>query len=140
MTVLALPDVRRMGDDPMSIPVSVEGLADAMANLPYAYLLTVSDDGRPHAVAVTPQLVDGVLQVTVGKRTASNAQARPNGASLVWPPAEVGGYSLIVDGTASASGETVSVRPTKAVLHRPAPATVNDPDSCGSDCVKVNLG
>lgn len=123
----------------MSIPVSVEGLAKAMANLPYAYLLTVSDDGRPHAVAVTPELVDGVLRATVGKRTASNAQARPDGVSLVWPPTEVGGYSLIVDGRASASGELVSVTPTKAVLHRPAPSAVTDPDSCGSDCVKVSL-
>jgi len=123
----------------MSIPVSVEGLAAAMANLPYAYLLTVSDDGRPHAVAVTPQLVDGVLRMTVGKRTVSNAQSRPDGVSVVWPPTEVGGYSLIVDGRAAASGDLVDVTPTKAVLHRPAPATVTDPDSCGSDCVKVTL-
>lgn len=124
----------------MSIPVSVEGLADAMADLPYAYLLTVSDDGRPHAVAVTPVLSDGVLRATVGKRTAANAQSRPEGVSLVWPPTEVGGYSLIVDGRASASGDVVSVAPSKAVLHRPAPVAVTDPDSCGSDCVKVNLG
>jgi len=123
----------------MSIPVSVEGLAAAMANLPYAYLLTVSDDGRPHAVAVTPQLVDGVLRMTVGKRTVSNAQSRPDGVSVVWPPTEVGGYSLIVDGRGAASGDLVDVTPTKAVLHRPAPATVMDPDSCGSDCVKVTL-
>ena len=126
----------------MSIPVPVEGLAEAMTGRPYAYLLTVSDDGRPHAVAVTPMLADGALRATVGRRTASNAQARSNAVSLVWPPGEVGGYSLIVDGTGSASGDVVEVQPTKAVLHRPAPADVGpaDADSCGSDCVSVDLG
>ena len=125
----------------MSIPVPVEGLAEAMAERPYAYLLTVSDDGRPHAVAVTPVLADGVLRATVGRKTAANANARPGGVSLVWPPAEAGGYSLIADGTASASGDVVEVRPTKAVLHRPAPPDAGPAaaDSCGSDCVSVTL-
>ena len=125
----------------MSIPVPVEGLASAMAERPYAYLLTVSDDGRPHAVAVTPVLVDGVLRAEVGRRTAANAAARPVGVSLVWPPAEAGGYSLIVDGAAEVHGETVGVRPTKAVLHRPAPADAGpvEAGSCGSDCVSVDL-
>jgi hypothetical protein len=125
----------------MSIPVPVEGLAEAMASHPYAYLLTVSDDGRPHAVAVVPSLVDGALCASVGRRTAANAAARPNGVSLVWPPAETGGYSLIVDGAASVSGEMVSVAPTKAVLHRPAPPDAGPAaaDSCGSDCVGVRL-
>jgi hypothetical protein len=112
-----------------------------MAERPYAYLLTVSDDGRPHAVAVTPVLVNGVLRATVGRRTVSNASARPNGVSLVWPPADAGGYSLIADGAASASGEVVEVRPTKAVLHRPAPPDAGSAEagSCGSDCVGVRL-
>lgn len=125
----------------MSIPVPVEGLAAAMVERPYAYLLTVSDDGRPHAVAVVPVLADGVLRAEVGRRTAANAASRPNGVSLVWPPAEVGGYSLIVDGTAEVHGGAVGVRPTKAVLHRPAPADAGpaDPASCGSDCVSVDL-
>ena len=125
----------------MSIPVPVEGLAEAMSGRAYAYLLTVSDDGRPHAVAVNPVLSGGVLRAAVGRRTASNAQARPNGVSLVWPPSEPGGYSLIADGTARASGETVEFTPSKAVLHRPAPADAGpaDPGSCGSDCVSVKL-
>lgn len=126
----------------MSIPVPVEGLASAMEGRPYAYLLTVSDDGRPHAVAVVPDLAGGVLSAAVGRRTATNAMQRPGAVSLVWPPAEVGGYSLIVDGTASVDGENVRVLPTKGVLHRPAapdsgPAA---PGSCGNDCVGVDLG
>lgn len=126
----------------MSIPVPVEGLADAMVGRAYAYLLTVGDDGRPHAVAVTPHLHGGNLQATVGRRTADNAAARPRAVSLVWPPGEVGGYSLIVDGAASVEGDVVTVRPGKGVLHRPAPAGSGPAEagSCGNDCVGVPLG
>jgi hypothetical protein len=120
----------------MSIPVPTEDLARAMAGRPYAYLLTVSDDGRPHAVAVTPQLVERELVATVGRRSATNVAARPHATSLVWPPSEVGGYSLIVDGTARVEGESVHLVAAKAVLHRPAPEPAGGlPDgACGSDC------
>jgi len=126
----------------MSIPVAVTDLGDAMSERPYAYLLTVSGDGRPHAVAVVPVLSDGALRADVGRRTADNAATRPDAVSLVWPPAEAGGYSLIVDGRASVDGSIVSVVPTKAVLHRPAPADAGpaDADSCGSDCRPIGLG
>ena len=125
----------------MSIPVPVEGLADAMSGRAFAYLLTVGDDGRPHAVAVTPQLVGGGLVAAVGRRTADNAAARPGAVSLVWPPAEVGGYSLIVDGVAAVDGGNVVVRPSKGVLHRPAPVDAGPaaPGSCGNDCVGVPI-
>ena len=83
----------------MSVPVSIERLRDAMADFHAApYFLTVSDDGRPHAVAVVASWVDDELAFPVGRRSATNTAARPL-ASLVWPPEEVGGYSLIVDGT-----------------------------------------
>ncbi len=125
----------------MSIPVPVEGLADAMSGRAFAYLLTVGDDGRPHAVAVTPQLSGTELIAEVGRRTADNAAARPGAVSLVWPPAEVGGYSLIVDGVASVSGSSVHVRASKGVLHRPAPVGAGpaEPGSCGNDCVGVPI-
>jgi hypothetical protein len=126
----------------MSIPVSIEALAEAMTAHPYAYLLTVSDDGRPHAVAVVPLLEGGALTMNVGHRSSANASARPDGVSVIWPPAEAGGYSLIVDGHATAGLEAVTVIPTKAVLHRPAaPAAGPAPEgSCGSDCVPLSAG
>ena len=126
----------------MSIPVAIDAVDKAMAERPYAYLLTVSDDGRPHAVAVTPRLVDGVLRASIGRRSGLNASARPDAVSLVWPPAEVGGYSLIVDGSAIIEDETIAVTPTKGVLHRPAPADAGpvDDGACGSDCVPLTAG
>ena len=72
----------------------------------------------------------------VGKHSLANVADNPS-ATLVWPPVAPGGYSLIVDGTASAddAAATIVVTPTKAILHRPAV----DPDGkrAGSDCQPV---
>ena len=122
----------------MSIPVGLDELAaqiDVFGSTPY--LLTVSDDGRAHAVSVAVAWSDGGLSCNVGKRTAANAANRSN-VSLLWPPHEPGGYSLIVDGEAASDGGAVIVRPAKAVLHRSAAAP--DPASaCTSDCVPIDL-
>jgi Pyridoxamine 5'-phosphate oxidase len=118
----------------MSIPVELEQLAATMGQYGFAYLMTVSDDGRPHAVAVSPTWsAEGVLMVSGGRRTTSNAAARP-AVSLVWPPVEAGGYSLIVDAAASVGPDGVlALAPSTAVQHRPAPS------GSGSDCAPVPL-
>jgi hypothetical protein len=120
----------------MSIRVDLSTLGDEMASRPFCYLLTVSDDGRPHAVAVTAELADGRLRADAGGRTRANATARPE-VSLVFPPAQVDGYSLIVDGTADVDDTCVTVSPLRAVLHRPAPAPEPSDRGCGSDCVEL---
>lgn len=121
----------------MSIPVSMAELRKAVAERPpLAYVLTVSDDGRPHAVHAPAAWRGDALAVVVGRRTAANAAARPS-VSLLYPVRAEGDYSLIVDGTAVATdaGELL-ITPTKAVLHRPAAAP--DPASaCGADCVPL---
>ena len=106
---------------------------------PRAYLLTVSDDGSPHAVHVPIGWNGDVLVADVGTRSAVNAAARPS-VSLLFPVRDAGDYSLIVDGTAAvASGEggrLVRITPTRAVLHRQA--TVPDSSSsCTADCVPL---
>lgn len=128
----------------MSIPVELPDLAQAIAKYRFAYLLTGSARGAPHAVAVVPILENGVLLVDkVGRRTRENLLARP-AVGLVWPPQSEAGYSLIVDGQASLDGETARVTPTRAVLHRPAPRPPVDDaagpaaqGACGSDCVEL---
>ena len=109
----------------MSIPVALDELAAVVAEHDFAYLLTVGEAGRAHAVALRVEFEDDALVVSCGAGTASNAQQRPL-VSLVWPPVEVGGFSLIVDGEAAAEqvgeGWRVRVQPTGAVMHRPAPA------------------
>ena len=106
------------------------------------FFLTVSDDGRPHAVAVAVVWSGDDLVLEPGTRTATNAGARRN-VSLVWPPDDPGGYNLIVDATvrtADAPGDganRVVVTPTSAVLHRPAAGPTQSGDGCGSDCVPL---
>jgi hypothetical protein len=124
----------------MSIPVQLEGLRVALEERGgRAYVLTVADDARPHAVHAPVRWEGDVLAVDVGKRSAANAAARP-AVSLLCPVRAVGDYSLIVDGTAVVAsreaGHRLLITPTKAVLHRPAPAP--DPASpCGADCVPL---
>ena len=124
----------------MSIPVELPALAEVMARYSFAYLLTGSAHGAPHAVAVIPILEGGVLVVDgVGLRTRQNLLARPD-VGLVWPPQSVSEYSLIVDGHAAMEGEAVRIAPVRAVLHRPAPGPGSvAPGGCVSDCVELNL-
>jgi hypothetical protein len=126
--------------------VDIERLAAALQDYPYAYLVTVDDDYRVHTVTVEPRLREAIVDVgLIGGRTRQNLAQRRD-VTLLWPPTEPGGYSLIVDGTAEVTedraGDSVrlGVVPTRALLHREA-----DPDSpdaakgCLHDCVVFSL-
>jgi hypothetical protein len=120
----------------MSIAVGLDELRaqiDELATHPY--LLTVGDDGRAHSVAVPVRWSGDELVVPAGNTTSANATARPL-VALLWPPSERGGFSLIVDATVTGraltdAGFELTLRPTKAVLHRPAPS------GTGNDCAPV---
>jgi hypothetical protein len=129
----------------MSVPVAIERLREAMADFDTtSFLLTVSDDSRPHAVAVQIEWSRDDLVTTAGKRSVANASAR-SAVSVIWGPASLGGYSLIVDADATVEpavgedGATIRLTPTKAVLHRTASAASKpDPAStCSSDCIPL---
>ena len=62
--------------------------------------------------------------------------------TLLFPPPEPRGYSLIVDGTARTTDDGFVLEPATAVLHRPAdhadPGTPHTHDAgCGHDCRPV---
>jgi hypothetical protein len=124
----------------MSISVPLEKLCAALAERGgSAYLLTVSDDARPHAVHVSVCWEGDLLAAEAGKRSIANAAARP-AVSLLYPVRADGDYSLIVDGTAIVDAQPerqrVLITPTKAVLHRPAVAP--DPTAaCEADCIPL---
>jgi hypothetical protein len=121
----------------MSLKVELGELEKTLETYGFAYLVTVGDEGRVHVLAVTPVLTDGGLVVGgVGRHSQANATARPD-VTLVWPPTEDGGFSLLVDGAATVDGETITVAPAKATLHRPAPGA--DGLRAGSDCVSVPI-
>jgi hypothetical protein len=125
----------------MSIPVPLAELAETMQRYPSGYLLTVSEDERVHAVSASATVDGDRLRVPrLGRRSLANAAERP-AVTLLWPPTEPGGYSLIVDGEAVAADDGVLVSPSRAVLHRAgaAPEEPTADGACVSDCVEVPL-
>ena len=124
----------------MSVPVDVAQLEEALSDFTFAYLITVGDDFHAHTVAVDPVLTDGRFEVAgVGRSTRRNAGAHAD-VTLVWPPAEPGGYSLIVDGRVSSASDDAPLVlvPARAVLHRKA--TPDSPPSrtgCADDCLPL---
>jgi len=119
----------------MTVKVDLDRLADALADFAFGYLVSVGDDYRAHTIAVDPVYADGVLDVgEMGRHTRANVTAHPD-VTVVWPPREPGGYTLIVDGTARPVGDTLTVVPIKAVLHRRAtPDTPPTNPGCLHDC------
>jgi hypothetical protein len=114
----------------VSVPVALDklrGEVDRFGASPY--VITVSDDGRPHAVTVTVAWDGDRLAAGAGRTTSANAGDRPL-VSMLWPPYEPDGYSLIVDGTASIDADRLLLLPARAVLHRPKAGP-------GMDCVTV---
>jgi hypothetical protein len=105
------------------------------------YLLTVTAGGRPHCgtVTVTWDAPDGSLAVWPVPGPWAQAEAAGyRQVSLLWPPAEPGGYSLIADGTGGPGPDgTLIVTVTRAVLHRRGPAPAGSTASCGSDCIPL---
>ena len=125
----------------MSIPVPLDDLARTLQRYPLVYLLTVSDGERVHAVAASAVVETDRLRVgPLGRHTRANAAERP-AVTLLWPPVEADGYSLIVDGEAEISDDGLLVSPSRAVLHRAAAsgAAGTADDACVSDCIEVPL-
>jgi hypothetical protein len=127
----------------VSIEVTAAELAKTVEGFAFAYLLTLGDRPRPHVGAVNATVVDGVVRVQPVGRTALRDVAGHDAVTLLWPPGDPAGYSLIVDGTATVVGDRVDVFPQRAVLHRPAPSAPSAPradGSCSSDCVELPTG
>ena len=130
----------------MSIPVDVAGLEQALGEFGAGYLLTVDAQARVKVVTVEPAVRDGVVVVSrPGGGTLANLTGNP-AVTLVLPPLQPKGFTLLVDGTGEVSGDDVLVTPTGAVLHRPAMHSDGPPppalagrqtDSCGNECAPV---
>ena len=115
----------------MSVPVAMDELARRIEEYGvHPFLVTTSAEGRAHVVSTTVAFGDGQLSASAGQTSRANAAATEV-VTVLWPG--VGGpYGLIVDGTARVDAETVSVTPTRAVLHRLA-----DADDTRPSCVRI---
>jgi hypothetical protein len=129
----------------MSIPVELGDLATALHDFGSGYLLTTAGDAVK-VVTVDPTVRDGVLLVAgPGKGTLANL-ADNAVVTLVFPPLEPKGFTLLVDGTGEVEGEDVRVTPSAAVLHRPGshadgppppPSAGEQTDGCANECAPV---
>ena len=120
----------------MSVRVELDEVREQVAGCrSCAYLLTVTDDGRPHAVSLAVEWDGDELVGGAGRRTAANAERSPE-VSLLWPVSGQDGYALIVDGRAEVRTDgdqsKVAVKPTGAVLHKTPEA-----EGEGPGCVPV---
>jgi hypothetical protein len=129
----------------MSIPVDVADLARALEEHGSGYLLTVSANQTVKVVTVDPTVVDGRLVARdPGRGTVANL-AENAAVTLVFPPREPRGFTLLVDGSGEVAGDDVRVTPTGAVLHRPGshadgpppPGSAGEQTACGNDCAPV---
>lgn len=119
----------------MSVRVDTSALEEQLVRFGTSpYLLTVADDGSPHAVSVRVSFREGGFETRVGPSSRLNAAARPK-VTLLWAGAEADDFSLIVDGQAAVSGDRILVEPTAAVLHRTTSRTWEDP--AASECKSV---
>jgi hypothetical protein len=123
----------------MTARVELERLAAALDDYSNAYLMTTDAQGRPHAGVVATRLEGECLYLDGwGRRSRDNLLARP-AVALVYPPADAGGYSLIVDGNAKLRAGKLSLTPTAAVLHRPpGPDGPAAGSACSGDCQRLD--
>jgi hypothetical protein len=102
----------------MSVLVDLADLPQRLTEFGRGYLLTTRE-GLVKAVSVRAVAEDGTLLVaTPGRGSVANVAANPS-VTLLFPPTEDPGMSLLVDGTAATEGDDVRVTPTGAVLHKP---------------------
>jgi len=126
----------------MSIVVDPAQLAETLTQFGHAYLLTTDAAGVVKVNTVEPSVVgDAVVIGGPGMMQARLNVGVHAFATLIWPPVVHHGHTLIVDGTAAFDDASISITPSRAVLHRPAehadgPAW-SDNGTCVQDCRTV---
>ena len=105
------------------------------------YLLTVSEAG-PHTSYVEVRLQADKLHCWLSRSAAANVEINRN-VSLLWPPSEPGGYSIIVNGVVDVQeidGQphgVISV--SKSVFHRPGLRSEGVEGVCPADCIPLTF-
>ena len=102
----------------MSVVVELGDLPRRLTEYGRGYLLT-SRDGRVKVVSARASAAGGLLRVPApGPGSLANVGGNAQ-VTLLFPPLDDPGMTLLVDGTAAVAGDDVVVTPTGAVLHKP---------------------
>jgi hypothetical protein len=105
------------------------------------YLLTVTEDTRPHCSCSEVTWHGSSLVAPAPSGWAASEALGRQQVTILWPPAQPSGYSLIVDGYAQSAlieGQPrLVVTPTRAVLHRHGETKTLADNSCQSDCIPI---
>ena len=127
----------------MSIPVTAKDVHKTIKEYGSStYLISATADNHPHVANLTFAIDKNDLIFTVGKRGTKNLESCPQ-VTMLWPPRDLGGYSLIIDGVAlkqedlDGSGSIWKISFDSGILHRPAQDPANTDPSCGSDCQTI---
>jgi hypothetical protein len=116
-------------------------LSDAVPAACSMYVVTVAADGRAHVAPTTAVVAPGgtVVLDDVGRRTRANLAAG-SAVTVVWSTGDPADYTVIVDGSGSLGDGRCTVRPERAVLHRPSPVEHDGGEGCAADCVELAVG
>jgi hypothetical protein len=121
---------------PETWTISIERLQAAIEGYGrIAYLLTVGGDGQPHCTAVMTTWMGEALVAAPGRKSLTNATARPR-VTLLWPPPTWGEHSLILDAEATVCPGPdrepfIEFRPVRVVRHpTPDPADGTSTSVC----------
>jgi hypothetical protein len=105
------------------------------------YLLTVTGEDRPHCSLTSVAWDESRLLVAAPSNWSESEALGRRSVTLLWPPAEPGGYSLIVDASASTADidgpRRLTLTPTRAVLHRRGQPAEPSGTACRSDCIPI---
>ena len=104
----------------MSIPVDLADIPQRLTEFDRGYLLTTRD-GLVKAVSVRAVVEGNRLRIpTPGRGSIANVGANPP-ATLLFPPLDNPGMTLLVDGSAAADGDDILLTAGSAILHKPVP-------------------
>ena len=122
----------------MSVKVDLDQLADALADFTFAYLITVGDDYRAHTVAVDPVLARRRASMSApSARARGRTWAHTTIVTLVWPPREPGGYTLIVDGPGQPTERRAEGRAHPGGAAPPGSPGAATKPGCKDDCMPL---
>ncbi len=75
----------------MSKRIELDAVGDEVTRWGFGYLTTVSDDGRPHVIALVPSVADAsapVLRFDAGGGRACRNAAQRGDVAVVFPPSD----------------------------------------------------